>query len=836
MRWWSWVGAVLSAVLVAGAVLPVAAQAGATTPYAFEDRAYTPVTPTRVLDTRSGLGAPAAAPVGRQGRVDVRLAGRGGVPTSGVAAVAINLTGTQPTAATHVIAYPAGDTRPTASNLNLVAGQTAPNAVVVKLGADGSISLHNNDGSVHLIVDVVGWFAHGPDFTATRPARLLDTRSGLGAPAGKVGPRGTVDLDVTGVGGVPAAGVGAVVVNLTGTEATEGTHVIAHAKGAARPSTSTLNVVAGQTVPNLAVVEVGADGSIRLHNNAGSIHLLADVVGWFAIGADYAGVAPTRLFDSRADHPVREVGGTDVQVAGQGGVPTVGVGAVVLNVTATEANRGTYVTAGPVEESFPQISHVNVEPGQTASNMVVVKLGPSGLVHLHTWTGDVHLIVDVVGWLSVGVTAAVDKPDGTEIVAPSRVTAVSGADVTLTGAAPATGAVVFVAPGSASTGRGLLGRVTGTTAGDGVTTVHTQPVMITEAFPSGRVTGAVDTRSLMPDAPPSPAKVLAGPSLVAGPGGRVRVTAQDLVAQCQGRTAEVDADLSLHARALVHAEWGADGARSVRTAFELDLDGALTAVVAAPAAPAAPCGFEVGPDIPLGTIWGFTPTVRNALDLRLSGGVPETVDVSGHVRVGGHHVRGHGVEWLDEGDVRGTRTAATIAVDGSVEVLFAPRGSVAFASVAGPSFVGGMYADSTTSVIGDPWWYSIYGVEAAGDFDVDGWFPVASAALPVSRGPWTDSYNAYGLWPGPRMVSGPLRPAVVGAAYFGTVELRIGQNAIEGASVVDGDLPPGLIMMPSTGVLRGTPTTAGDYGFTVEARDVRGHRVRASFTLPVNPA
>ncbi|MER5260467.1 Ig domain-containing protein [Actinosynnema sp. NPDC002837] len=828
-------GAVLSAVLVTGVLLPAAARAGATTPYAFEDRAYTPVTPTRILDTRSGLGAP-AGPVGRQGRVDVRTAGRGGVPATGVAAVAINLTGTEPTATTHVIAYPAGDTRPTASNLNLVAGQTAPNAVVVKLGADGSISLYNNDGSVHLIVDVVGWFAHVPDFTATRPARLLDTRSGLGAPAGKVGPRGSVDLDVTGVGGVPAAGVGAVVVNLTGTEATEGTHVITHAKGTPRPSTSTLNVVAGQTVPNLAVVEVGADGSISLYNNAGSIHLLVDVVGWFAIGADYGGVAPTRLFDSRTDHPVREVGGVDVEVAGQGGVPAVGVGAVVLNVTATEANRSTYVTAAPVENPFPRISNVNVEPGQTASNLVVVELGPSGRVHLHSWKSDVHLVVDVVGWLSVGVSAAVDKPDGTEIIAPSRVTAVSGADVTLTGAPPAAGTVVFVAPGSATTGRGLLGRVTGATAGDGVTTVHTQPVMITEAFPSGRVAGSVDTRSLMPDALPSPAKVLAGPAIVAGPGGRVRVTARDLVAQCQEGTGEADADLSVHARALVHAEWGADGVRSVRTAFEFDLDGSLTAVVAGHAAPTTACRFEVGPDIPLGTIWGFTPSARNVLDVRLSGGVPETVDVSGHVRVGAHHVRGSDVQWLHDGDVRGTRTTATIAVDGSVEVLFAPRGSMAFGSVAGPSFVGGMYADSTTSVIGDPWWYSVFGVRAAADFDVDGWFPVAPATLPVSRGPWTDSYNNYGFWPGPRMVSGPLKPAVVGAAYVSSLNLRTGQSATVGPSVVEGALPPGLLMMPETGVLRGTPTAAGEYRFTVEAGDVRGHRVRATFTLPVNPA
>ena len=66
-------------------------------------------------------------------------------------------------------------------SLNFVAGQPVANAVVAKVGAGGMVSFWNaadspSMGSVHLLVDVVGWFAAGSSFTSLVPARLLDTR------------------------------------------------------------------------------------------------------------------------------------------------------------------------------------------------------------------------------------------------------------------------------------------------------------------------------------------------------------------------------------------------------------------------------------------------------------------------------------------------------------------------------------------------------------------------------------------------------------------------------------------------------------------------------------
>jgi len=248
---------------------------------------YHPVTPSRVLDTRFGLGwLLQKLPLG--GSLQFQVTGNGGVPASGVTAVVLNVTVTDPLAGGYLTASPAGEALPLASNLNFLAGQTVPNLVVVKVGAGGAVSLFNGGGPLDVIADVAGWF--GPDGEATgaryhalAPARLLDTRTGAGAPAAYVAPGGTVDLQVTGRGGVPAAGVSAVVLNVTVVDPTAGGFLTVWPTGEARPLASNLNFAGGQTVPNLVVAKLGAGGKASLYTNGGAVHLVADVAGWYGL-------------------------------------------------------------------------------------------------------------------------------------------------------------------------------------------------------------------------------------------------------------------------------------------------------------------------------------------------------------------------------------------------------------------------------------------------------------------------------------------------------------------------------------------------------------------------
>ncbi len=249
---------------------------------------FTGVTPSRLLDTRIGNGAP-AAPIGPGGTVDLQITGRGGIPDTGVAAVVLNVTVTEPTASGFVTVWPTGAGRPTASNLNFTAGQTVPNLVIAKVGASGKVSLFNSAGATHLVADVSGYYGTGSQLVPTVPARLLDTRNGTG---GIVGPTsGTRDVLVAGQLGIPAT-VTSVVLNVTVTEPTSSGFLTIWPKGASRPNASNLNFIANQTVPNLVVVKVGVEGKISYYGSTGQHHVIIDVLGYTADA-----VAMTEILD-----------------------------------------------------------------------------------------------------------------------------------------------------------------------------------------------------------------------------------------------------------------------------------------------------------------------------------------------------------------------------------------------------------------------------------------------------------------------------------------------------------------------------------------------------------
>jgi Abnormal spindle-like microcephaly-assoc'd, ASPM-SPD-2-Hydin len=246
---------------------------------------FNPLPPMRVLDTRTGAGAPKSK-VGAGGSIDVQLTGQGGVPSSGVAAVVLNVTVTNPTAASYLSAFPAGGTLPTVSNLNFAPGQTVPNRVLVKVGAGGKVTFFNAYGTVDVIADVGGWFtdstdplAMGAGFVGVTPTRILDTRSGaVPLRAGE-----TRVLTVT-QGPIPSMSSStpprAVVLNVTVTGPTSAGYLTVFPDGSP-PLSSDLNFMPGQTVPNMVVVKVGSDGSIKLYSPYGSVDVVVDLVGWY---------------------------------------------------------------------------------------------------------------------------------------------------------------------------------------------------------------------------------------------------------------------------------------------------------------------------------------------------------------------------------------------------------------------------------------------------------------------------------------------------------------------------------------------------------------------------
>ncbi|MEU8762392.1 hypothetical protein [Streptomyces sp. NPDC048659] len=368
---------------------------------------YQPVPPARVMDTRDGTGV-TKRKVGPGDEVTLQVTGRGGVPDStSISAVVLNVTATNPTASTYVSVYPYGTTRTSASNLNVVAGQTVPNLVVVPV-KDGKVTFYNRSGSLDLLADVAGYYwpgETGSRYEPVAPARVMDTRDGTGVAKAKVGADKTVSLTVAGSGGVPAAGVTAVVLNVTATNPTASTFVSVYPYGTARTSASNLNVVAGQTVPNLVVVPV-KDGKVTFYNRNGSVDLLADVAGYFTsgtFGSLYEAVAPTRVMDTRSGTggvPKAKIGAdktVTLTVAGRAGVPAAGVTAVVLNVTATNPTASTFVSVYPYGTTRTSASNLNVVAGQTVPNLVVVPV-EDGKVTFYNRNGSIDLLADVAGY------------------------------------------------------------------------------------------------------------------------------------------------------------------------------------------------------------------------------------------------------------------------------------------------------------------------------------------------------------------------------------------------------------------------------------------------------
>lgn len=114
---------------------------------------FTSLTPARALDTRESIA------LGPNESRPLTLAGIAGVPPTGAGAVLLNVTVDKPTASGFLTVHPTGGGVPVASNLNFRPDETVPNAVVVGLGDNGSITLTNASGTTHVIVDVVGWYS-----------------------------------------------------------------------------------------------------------------------------------------------------------------------------------------------------------------------------------------------------------------------------------------------------------------------------------------------------------------------------------------------------------------------------------------------------------------------------------------------------------------------------------------------------------------------------------------------------------------------------------------------------------------------------------------------------
>jgi hypothetical protein len=257
---------------------------------------FTPLSPTRVLDTRSSNGKVVAL---SENGVVVAHAPAGSV------AMLSNITVTGTVGAGYLTADSCENLQPgeqTRSNINFGNDDTVANLAVVPMGLVGDkpgfCTLSN--AGLNQVIDVQGVFAPSPvgqwGYSPAQPSRLIDTRQCTSNCA-----------DVFKAGAVikmaAPAGASAVLINLTLTDAKVAGYATADKCSTLVPgpqAQSNANVTVGRSVANLAVVPVDADGAFCIYTSSAT-RVIVDVQGTFSPSADlrFIPVSSVRRFDSR---------------------------------------------------------------------------------------------------------------------------------------------------------------------------------------------------------------------------------------------------------------------------------------------------------------------------------------------------------------------------------------------------------------------------------------------------------------------------------------------------------------------------------------------------------
>lgn len=358
------------------------------------------VTPTRLLDTRTGQGVAngLAGPVAANASIVIEPAASGAVPAIGITALVLNVTATDPATAGYLTVYPCGQEPPNTSNLNFAAGQTVPNLVVVDLVGfppTGRVCVFASTAT-HVLADVTGYFLANGLATGSllnslaAPQRVLDTRGTRKITGGTV-----QRVPMAGGSGIPASGVTAVSMNITAVNAAAPGYLTAFPCDQPQPNASNVNYIAARAVPNAAIVGLSADGALCVYASQ-TTDVLIDVNGYTGATGDlYAPEIPTRLWDNRTSV---FFGATAPRKLGPTGTfqynTTLDPGTIVaLNVTIIDAEAGGFATVYPCDQNLPNASNLNYQAGEAIANTVLVRVDASRSFCVFS-TARVNFIID----------------------------------------------------------------------------------------------------------------------------------------------------------------------------------------------------------------------------------------------------------------------------------------------------------------------------------------------------------------------------------------------------------------------------------------------------------
>ncbi len=383
--------------------------------------AFYPITPCRIVDTRTGAGKTGGFGPPQLGAGSTRVIPvlsspcASGIPAN-VTAYALNITVVPPARLTYLTIWPTGQAQPLVSTLNSFDGAVVANAAIVPAGTNGQVSVFVSDAS-DVIIDINGYFAAPGNpgalaFYPATPCRVADTRNPAGPFGGPQMTGGqTRGFTVPNSGCHIPASAQAYSLNMTVVPPGALTYLSTWPAGQTQPVVSTLNSFDGRVVANAAIVPAGTGGAIDVFVSNPS-DVIIDINGYFAPPGSqgalfYYPSPPCRIADTRGNGFSGQFGGPSLGAqstraftipASSCAIPATAQ-AYSLNMTVVPPGPLTYLTTWPAGATQPLVSTLNSFLGKVVANAAIVPSGTNGAINVFV-TNPTDLIIDANGYFA----------------------------------------------------------------------------------------------------------------------------------------------------------------------------------------------------------------------------------------------------------------------------------------------------------------------------------------------------------------------------------------------------------------------------------------------------
>jgi hypothetical protein len=625
--------------------------------------------------------------------VTLLVAGTGGLPASGIAAVVVTLAGVEPAGATQLWIGPTGSSKPKVQTVTMnTAGQAASGFALIPVSG-GKLTIWNGAAATDFTLDVYGWVSSASEsgtaglFDGLASRTAYDT---AGSPL-NAGERRTIAL--AGSAGIPSTGASAVLLRVhTSAAVSSGILGVVPATPTSNSRHITTIAYPSGDAQDLAFVALSGAGKVILFNQgADQLGVSLDVVGYVTDGSDpnaigdaLTPIAPTTVLSGEVSPS-----GTTVQLAGQDGVPSmtdpVPPTSVLMRIAASDPSNEGALLVDPSDTEPTGTIALDLHAGQRSAAVDLVMPGTTGAVTASTTSGTATITAQALAYLSGSLQL---QPNLTvlDAAALAAITSVTPDTVSFQGIPASLSDVavgdVISAGASPTTPQGLLRIVAGVDTSGGNLALSTTQASLSDAVAQGRLSAGSGE---LGQAPP-----------VGRPGGRSRqespndgcsvggdLFAGSLSATCSASYDANDVTVSVGAGASLNLSFDA----SIHFGFPPSLDfsatasagvsltGILTAhlngqidkQVQLPSWIGEPIDLQIGP-VPVVIVPEVDPS------LEISGQFSADQTLSGTVSAGAalSYSTQSGASVNPTFDASGSGTLGAQAVAGEVKVSFVP--------------------------------------------------------------------------------------------------------------------------------------------------------------------